>query len=58
MAFQRKQYRNGTSRGGNSPQASYTAHGSPANFNKSPKRYQKRTDMPPPAGAHLLKRTT
>lgn len=57
MAFQRKQHRNGTGRGGNSPQASYTAHGSPVNMNKSPKRYQRRTDMPPPIGAHLLKRT-
>jgi len=58
MAYLRKRYRNGTSRGGNSPQASYTAHGSPVNKNKSPKRYQRRTDMPPPMGAYLLKRTT
>lgn len=58
MAYQRKQYRNGTDRGGKKGTALDTSHGSPNNHNKSPKRYVRRDNMPPPAGAHLLKRTT
>lgn len=58
MAYQRKQYRNGSSRGEATGKASDTAFGAPGNLNKSKKSYVRRENSPPPAGAHLLKRTT
>lgn len=60
MAYQRKQYRNGKPRGGQQGRAADTSFGAPDNLNKTKKAYKRRDPdtTPPPAGAHLLKRTT
>lgn len=41
MAYQKKRYRNGQSRGGIKGQACDTSFGSPRNLNKSKKNYRK-----------------